>query len=383
MKTTAQEYDAQERDGQEHDILLLSRLQLFRNVQLENLALINLLKNCRYRQLCADEVLLSTEQENTHLYILIKGQLVIQLGAHEDIPLATVEPGECVGEMSIIDSRVPSAQVSASADTTVLVIEQETLWRMVSVSHEIARNLLYIMSERVRYSNLVVADSLEMQRKYQEFATTDALTGLHNRGWLDDVFDREIKRSERDELALSLIMIDVDDFKIYNDDYGHLAGDRVLVCVADAIRKTLRPNDLVARFGGEEFAVLLPETGLSNARIIAERLRRNVSLAAPGVLDVAKAVGDVVVGSNSGDKPLPKVTISLGITAAQPQNSLERMIAAADNALYDAKRNGKNRFAIAEELPLQVSADQLAGKASGQAVSQAASGAAHQSTGKR
>ena len=89
---------------------------------------------------------------------------------------------------------------------------------MVSVSHEIARNLLYIMSERVRYSNLVIADSLDMQRKYQRFATTDALTGLHNRGWLDDAFDRELKRSERDELPLSLLMLDVDNFKKYNDD---------------------------------------------------------------------------------------------------------------------------------------------------------------------
>lgn len=323
----------------EHDTSSLSRLQLFRNVDLVKPAFARLLSACQYRQFLKGEIVLSTEEENHYLYILIKGRLVIQLSAHDDIPLATVEPGECVGEISIIDSRVPSAQISASEDTTVLVIEQDVLWRMVSVSHEIARNLLYIMSERLRYSNLVIADSLEMQHEYQRFATIDALTGLHNRGWLDESFDREIKRSERDELPLSLLMIDVDDFKTYNDEYGHLAGDKVLVTVADAIRSPLRPNDLIARFGGEEFSVLLPETTLKNAKIIAERLRENVSKANPGSL---------------GNKKLPKVTISLGIAARQPKYSLDMMIAAADIAMYHAKRNGKNRFEVAAKVPVDL-----------------------------
>jgi diguanylate cyclase (GGDEF)-like protein len=320
----------------EHDKLSLSRLQLFRNVDLDNAALLDLLTQCKYRTLAAGEVILSSEAENHYLFILLKGRLVIQLNSSDDIPLATVEPGECVGEMSIIDSRVPSAQVSASEETDVLVIEQDILWRMVSVSHEIARNLLYIMSERVRYSNLVIADSLEMQRKYQRYASTDALTKLHNRGWLDDAFDREIKRSERDELPLALIMIDVDNFKNYNDEYGHLAGDHVLIMVADSIRGPLRPNDLVARFGGEEFAVLLPETTLKNAKIIAERLRDNVCRADPGILD---------------NKQLPAVTISLGIAGRKAGYSLDMMIAAADVAMYHAKRNGKNRVEIAADVP--------------------------------
>ncbi|NOQ87939.1 MAG: diguanylate cyclase [Gammaproteobacteria bacterium] len=321
----------------EHDKLQLSRLQLFRNVNLDNPALIDLLAQCDYCHLNAGEVLLSDESENDSLYILLKGRLAIRLNASDDIPLATVEPGECVGEMSIIDNGAPSAKVTAQEDAQLLVIEREILWRMVSVSHEIARNLLYIMSERVRYSNLVVADSLEMQRKYQQFALTDALTGLHNRGWLDDAFDREIKRSERDQLPLSLIMIDVDDFKNYNDDYGHLAGDQVLITVADAIRSPLRPNDMVARFGGEEFAVLLPETTVNNAKLIAERLRKHVSSRDAGMLD---------------DKHLPNVTISLGIAGRQPGAQLDKMLAAADIAMYHAKRHGKNRVEIAMDAPV-------------------------------
>jgi len=317
---------------EKHDKQMLSRLQLFRNVDLDHPEIGELLDQCSYRSLDADEVLLATDKINRHLYVLISGRLVIQLGPSEEIPLATVEPGECVGEMSIIDERAPSAQVRASEPTVVLEIEQEILWRLVSVSHEISRNLLYIMSERVRYSNLVIADSLEMQRKYQRYATIDALTGLHNRGWLDDAFDREIKRSERDNLPLSMIMIDVDNFKQYNDTYGHLAGDQVLVTVGENIRKPLRPNDLVARFGGEEFCVLLPETKLEYAVEVAERLRQRVSLADPGIIDGVQ---------------LPKVTISLGVTEYKPGYSLDTMIASADVAMYHAKQNGKNCVQVA------------------------------------
>jgi diguanylate cyclase (GGDEF)-like protein len=310
-----------------HDTLLLSRLQLFRNVNLNNQALLDLLDLCEYRQLAKGEVILSTEEENKYLYVITNGRLVIRLGEHEDIPLVTVEQGECVGEMSIVDSGIPSAKVVAFEKTEVLVIDQDILWRMISVSHDIARNMLYIMAERLRYSNLVVADSLEMQRKYQRYATMDALTGLHNRGWMDEIFDREVKRSERDVLPLATIMIDVDDFKNYNDTYGHLAGDKVLAMVADALRKPLRPNDMVARFGGEEFAVMLPETTLDNAVTIAERLRLSVSQSDPGKLD---------------GKQLPKVTISLGVASRQKKYTLDMLITAADTALYQAKSKGKN-----------------------------------------
>ena len=320
--------------AKKHDILLLSRLQLFRNVDLLYPDLYALLGECDYRELAKGDVILSTEEESHYLYVLLKGRLVIKMAEHDDLPLTIVEPGECIGEMCIIDSRAPLTEVSATEKTTVLAIEREILWRMISISHEISRNLLYIMAERVRYSSLVIADSFEMQRKYQRFATTDALTGLRNRAWLDDAFGREVKRSERDMLPLSVIMIDIDDFKKYNDGYGHLAGDQVLKVVAESIRAPLRPNDRVARFGGEEFAVLLPETTLDNARLIAERLRNNVRDANPGKVE---------------NVALPRVTVSLGVASRKQGSTLESMISAADVAMYEAKQSGKNRVAIATD----------------------------------
>ena len=318
----------------EHDKLLLSRLQLFRNVDLHAPDMDELLSLCHYKQLKDGEELLSKNKENEYLYVLMNGRLVITLTDHEDSLLTIVEPGECVGEMSIIERRPPSASVVASEKATVLQVSQEVLWRMVSASHEISRNLLYIMSERLRYSNLVIADSFEMQRKFQRFAYTDSLTGLHNRGWLDDMFAREVSRTERDNLPLCLIMIDVDHFKKFNDEYGHLAGDQVLVTVGENIRKPLRPNDLVARFGGEEFSVLLPETKLEHAQIIAERLREKVCKATPGIVD---------------GQEIPGVTISLGVTEYKPNYTLETMIASADVAMYQAKQNGRNCVQLASD----------------------------------
>jgi len=318
----------------EHDKILLSRLQLFRNVKLQTPEMEHLLSLCQYRVLKEGEELLSKNKENEFLYVLMNGRLVITLSDHEDSLLTIVEPGECVGEMSIIERRAPSASVSASEKATVLQVSQDILWRMVSASHEISRNLLYIMSERLRYSNLVIADSFEMQRKFQRFAYTDSLTGLHNRGWLDDMFAREVSRTERDNLPLCLIMIDVDHFKKFNDEYGHLAGDLVLKTVGENIRKPLRPNDLVARFGGEEFSVLLPETKLEHAEIIAERLREKVSNAKHGTIDGQK---------------IPSVTISLGVTEYKPNYTLETMIASADVAMYKAKQNGRNCVQLAND----------------------------------
>ena len=310
-----------------HDKLMLARLQLFRNVDLNSAEMDRLLSNCSYLRMAEGETLLSPDVENHYLYVIVSGRLAIRLGPDDEIPLTAIEPGECVGEMSVFDSRLPSVQVFASEASTVLQIEQDVLWRMVSASHEIARNLLYIMSERVRYSNLVVADSLEMQRMYQQFATIDALTGLHNRGWLDDMFEREIRRSERDGLSACVLMIDVDHFKDFNDRYGHLAGDKVLISVGASIAKTLRPNDLIARFGGEEFSVLLPETSRNNAITIAERLRECVSKADPGEMN---------------GKVLPRVTVSIGVADYKPGDSLESVIASADSAMYQAKNAGRN-----------------------------------------
>ena len=139
----------------------------------------------------------------------------------------------------------------------------------------------------------------------------------------------EVKRAQRYDLALSLIMIDLDHFKEFNDTYGHLEGDGLLRKIAQILKSSLRETDLVARYGGEEFSVILPETDKEGASIAAERVRKTIS---------EQTFGEVGA----------KMTISLGV-ASYPDDACLRadLIRQADEALYRAKREGRNRTCLA------------------------------------
>ena len=169
----------------------------------------------------------------------------------------------------------------------------------------------------------------------QLLTVTDALTGLANRRHLDSVLEREWRRCQRERVPLSLVLIDIDYFKKYNDAYGHPAGDACLQRVAGALQsKVRRPADLVARYGGEEFAIVLPNTHAAGAATVAEALR-----AAVAELQLEHRASDVA----------SHVTLSLGIASGVPDaaGSVAKLIADADGALYEAKRGGRNRFAHA------------------------------------
>jgi len=166
-------------------------------------------------------------------------------------------------------------------------------------------------------------------RRYEETKSSalhDPLTGLANRRFLEMQLDKNLESAKRYQEALSVVMLDIDHFKNYNDTYGHVEGDRLLVRLADILLREVRKADYIFRYGGEEFLVLLPETGPDRARETAERLRRAVE---------AKAGG---------------VTISLGIASlSESLQEKDRLIDVADNALYRAKKNGRNRVETGEE----------------------------------
>jgi diguanylate cyclase (GGDEF)-like protein len=169
----------------------------------------------------------------------------------------------------------------------------------------------------------------QAEDKLEELATTDALTGLKNRRKFDIEIDTEWRRAVRSKTPVALLMIDADHFKAYNDNYGHQAGDQVLVgiaiCISDSVR---RAGDCATRFGGEEFAVLLPGTSTTDALTVAENIRRKVELWSED----------------------PQVTtVSIGVASMMPSAGLDwcDLIAAADKALYAAKANGRNQTVVA------------------------------------
>jgi diguanylate cyclase (GGDEF)-like protein len=184
-----------------------------------------------------------------------------------------------------------------------------------------------------------VRTHLELKRSrdlLQRLALMDGLTGIANRRCFNDRLGVEWARSLRTQTPLSLILADIDHFKPYNDFYGHPAGDSCLVQVAQALeRESLRPSDLAARFGGEEFTLLLPETDLAGALLVAERIQAHIRKLA-------------IRHENSAVAPL--VTLSLGVASlvAAPGMSAEQLIQEADERLYEAKQRGRNQIRSAD-----------------------------------
>ncbi len=280
-------------------------------------------------ELKAGEILIDPEKENTHIYCLLSGRLQVHLGSATKPPYTSMEPGECVGEMSIIEQNKPSAYVIASDESRLLMVSQDTLWAMVNSSHAMARNLLYILSRRVRHDDIIIAENIETQHRYEQYAKIDELTGLHNRRWMNEMFERELKRCVMDNDSLCIAMLDVDHFKHFNDQYGHLVGDQVLSILSTTLLSYLRPSDMVARYGGDEFAILLPQTNVSEALTIAERLRVGIAKLPLG---------------KYRSKTLAKATISIGIAQMQTGDNFEALLSKADKALYQAKQKGRNRI---------------------------------------
>ena len=187
---------------------------------------------------------------------------------------------------------------------------------------------------------LVILHALERQKLleeakekeiYQELALLDGLTGIYNRRYFEEILRREIDRSSRYPQKFSLLMIDIDNLKRYNDTYGHLAGDKVIKDIAHILFYKTRKTDFVARYGGEEFAVIAPHTDKTGASIIAARM-----------VDFISGIDFILDDTN-----ITRVTISMGVAAfPDDANTKEGLIQTADKALYQAKNLGKNRVCL-------------------------------------
>jgi diguanylate cyclase len=165
-------------------------------------------------------------------------------------------------------------------------------------------------------------------------ALTDPLTGLKNRRGFDRVVAEALSLKPEGLKGYGLMMVDIDHFKRVNDEYGHVFGDKVLRSIAQVLDSMVRGRDAVARFGGEEFAVLLPETGVEGARLLADRIRSTIANGRVRRHDSSDQVGNI--------------TVSVGVAGYNPGESVESFIDRADKALYASKQNGRNRVSVAE-----------------------------------
>jgi len=171
---------------------------------------------------------------------------------------------------------------------------------------------------------------VESEKKYRELSITDDLTKLYNTRHFSSRLRRELDRVSRYGHDLSLLLLDVDDFKKYNDAYGHFEGDAVLSKLGEVIRGELRRTDSAYRYGGEEFTIILTETGEESAIKVADRMREEFES----------------IMTASGQKDMAGRTISVGVTQYVPEENVQSLLMRADKAMYEAKNGGKNQICL-------------------------------------
>ena len=231
---------------------------------------------------------------------LLQGSLKLRFYA--SAPLYS-PAGELIGSLSVFDKR-------SRALATEQVVALLTLARQIMELLEMRRTLIGLS---------------DANAKLGQQNLTDALTGIPNRRAYDQKLTEEFSRAKRTGAPLSLLLIDIDNFKSYNDNFGHPAGDTALQSVARVLMSSLRPYDFLARYGGEEFVIILPSTDLSDALVVAERVR------------------GLVAGS---EFPHRKFTISVGVSRLDIEAGPRALIQAADNGLYRAKAAGRNKVVM-------------------------------------
>ncbi len=270
-------------------------------------------------------------------HLLVLGGLVVLLAAVNDY----------LREISILQT---PALLSAAILFFLLLQAFFLSWRLERSHSETMQLALEVKKLNASLETGIRERTRELEqvnRRLEKLSRIDPLTEIPNRRYFDEVYLGEWRRSERENRPLSLIMIDVDFFKPYNDNYGHPAGDDCLRLLAEAIQVNLkRGEDFAARYGGEEFIVLLPGHPLESAEKVAEKIRNQVEEL--GIVHEYSEAGKVV-------------TISLGVAEKPPDQPLERktLIKWADQALYDSKRLGRNRTSVAIESALSPGEDLL------------------------
>jgi diguanylate cyclase len=242
-------------------------------------------------------------------------------GAVLGVKEATKSYGKKLSEANV---KISNAKSQGDLQEVVKMASESTN-AMMAQSSELEKMLLE--------SNAAMEEMRRDLEHVRREAMTDGLTGLANRKAFDSEFDRVFQEATQSKAAFTLLMLDIDHFKAFNDNFGHQVGDQVLRLVARTLKDSIKGKDFAARYGGEEFSIILPDTDLTGAVIVGNALR--------------KAVASKDVINRSTGKILGRITMSVGVAEYSHDKTPEDLIERADSALYIAKHNGRNQVAAA------------------------------------
>lgn len=304
---------------------VLEAAPLFRGIPSKTLS--HHLGESKFRTLNSGEMLLSAGQVNDVVYIVLSGRLSVQLKEANVESIAMLGEGECVGEMSILGDAPVSAYVIAATSCKLLAIDRDAILNLIDSSLEAAHNMLSILTKRIRLADQLMAENLEKQQGFSGISIVDEMTGLYNRSWTREKFDRHLQRSAINNKHSCVLMVEMDKFQAFNRDYGRLGGDQALRDIANVMLTCLRPDDQAGHYSDQRFVVYLPNTGLSDACTAAVRLRATANR--------------TLVVLPSGDA-LPAISISIGVGQARFGESLDELFARAEEALQLAQKAGGN-----------------------------------------
>jgi diguanylate cyclase (GGDEF)-like protein len=321
-----------------------SSIEFLQNVDLFSLLsgeeIGKIIKSLHSMSITADEILFKEGDEGNELFIVTAGKVAsyVALPNGSKREIAEFKSGDFFGEMSIFENAYRSATCYTKESTSLLTLKERDLFEMILYNPEIAIKIMYrmlnITAERLLDRSEFLSDMVQWGEEARKRAITDEVSGIYNRRFLDDSLVTCFEKSRNNNQPLSLIMIDIDNFKKYSELYNQKQINIIIVKLVSVFKKYFRETDIIARYGGDEFMIILPDTDKEAAFKIAEKIR--------------KAVSKLQL-SDTLHKDTRRITISQGI-ATYPDNAddLETLKVKADKTLYKAKLEGRDRVIIAE-----------------------------------
>jgi diguanylate cyclase (GGDEF)-like protein len=325
-----------------NNIEFLQNVELFSLLSEEEIG--RIIKSLQSLEKEADEVLFKEGDEGNELFIVMSGKVAsyVMLPKGVKREIAEFKPGDFFGEMSIFENTNRSATCYTKEKCLLLSLRERDLFELILYDPEIAIKIMYrmlnITADRLLDRSEFLSDMVQWGEEARKRAITDELTGIYNRRFLDDSLVDYFEKAKNNGKPLSLIMLDIDNFKDYSAIFNQKQINNIILEVASVFKKHLRENDIAARYGGDEFTVIMPDTNLKSAFRIAEEIRI--------------AVGGLQL-PNALKKNIRQITISQGI-ASYPENTddLDTLKVKADKALYKAKLEGRDRVVLSEQDPL-------------------------------